>query len=65
MKNALLVGCGNTRGEKIVSGCQDAGYTVTNIGQAQSKNDKVNKILHKKNGPVLLLDRFLNRLFPP
>lgn len=44
MKNALLVGCGNTRGEKIVSGCQDAGYTVTNIGQTQSKNDKVNNI---------------------
>tara|TARA_Y100000741_G_scaffold95473_1_gene70921 strand:- start:403 stop:1008 length:606 start_codon:yes stop_codon:yes gene_type:complete len=44
MKNALLVGCGNTRGEKIVSGCQDAGYIVTNIGQTQSKNDKVNNI---------------------
>ena len=44
MKNALLVGCGNTRGEKIVSGCQDAGYIVTNIGQTQSKNGKVNNI---------------------
>ena len=44
MKNALLIGCGNTRGEKIILGCQDAGYKVTNIGQTESKLEKVNTI---------------------
>ena len=44
MKNALLVGCGNTRGEKIILGCKNAGYNVTNIGQTQSKIDGVNNI---------------------
>ena len=44
MKNALLIGCGNTRGEKIILGCQDAGYKVTNIGQTESKLEKVNNI---------------------
>ena len=44
MKNALLVGCGNTRGENIILGCKNAGYNVTNIGQTQSKIDGVNNI---------------------
>ena len=48
MKNALLVGCGNTRGENIILGCKNAGYHVTNIGQTQSKIDGVNIL-----GPVL------------
>ena len=44
MKNALLIGCGNSRGEKIIRGCQDAGYNVINIGQSESKIKKVQNV---------------------
>ena len=46
MKNALLIGCGNSRGEKIIRGCQDAGYNVINIGQSESKIKKVQTLKH-------------------
>ena len=36
MKQALLIGCGNQRGERIVNGCIEAGYSVTNIGSGAS-----------------------------
>jgi len=36
MKHALLIGCGNTRGEDIIKGCNEAGYNVTNIGATDS-----------------------------
>jgi len=36
MKQALLIGCGNRRGEYIVKGCTEAGYNVTNIGATDS-----------------------------
>lgn len=44
---ALLIGCGNPRGEKIISGCLDAGLDVINIGNSEScisgvKNIKIN-----------------------
>lgn len=44
MKHALLIGCGNKRGELIVNGCIDAGYSVTNIGSSASSVQSVNNI---------------------
>ena len=44
MKNALLIGCGNQRGERIVNGCIQAGYSVTNIGSSASTIPTVNNI---------------------
>ena len=44
MKQALLVGCGNQRGERIVNGCIEAGYSVTNIGSGASAIPTVNNI---------------------
>ena len=44
MKQALLIGCGNKRGERIVSGCQEAGFHVTNIGSSASVNKNVTSI---------------------
>jgi hypothetical protein len=44
MKQALLIGCGNKRGENIVNGCIDAGYSVTNIGSSMSKIPTVSNI---------------------
>ena len=44
MKQALLIGCGNQRGERIVNGCIDAGYSVTNIGSGASTIPTVNNI---------------------
>ena len=40
MKQALLIGCGNKRGSRIIDACQEAGYNVTNIGSSQSKTFK-------------------------
>ena len=44
MKQALLIGCGNKRGSRIIDACQEAGYIVTNIGSSQSKNTSVKNI---------------------
>jgi len=44
MKQALLIGCGNQRGERIVNGCMEAGYSVTNIGSGASAIPTVNNI---------------------
>jgi|TARA_R110000782_G_scaffold230396_2_gene316688 hypothetical protein len=44
MKQALLIGCGNQRGERIVNGCIEAGYSVTNIGSGASTIPTVNNI---------------------
>ena len=44
MKHALLIGCGNKRGELIVNGCIQAGYNVTNIGAGESQIKAVNNI---------------------
>ena len=64
MKNALLIGCGNTRGEKIILGCQDAGYKVTNIGQTESKLEKVNNIkVTWKELDITSLHKILHNLF--
>ena len=63
MSIALLIGCGNTRGEKIVKGCQQAGLSVVNIGKSQSQIPDVEHIsiewadldiitLHKKLGQI-------------
>jgi hypothetical protein len=47
MKKALLIGCGNHRGERIVNGCIQAGYSVTNIGSGASAIPTVNNIIIK------------------
>jgi hypothetical protein len=44
MKQALVIGCGNKRGSRIIDACQEAGYNVINIGSSQSKNISVNNI---------------------
>ena len=44
MRQALLIGCGNKRGENIVNGCIDAGYSVTNIGSSMSEIPTVTNI---------------------
>ena len=44
MKHALLIGCGNTRGSKIIKGCEIAGFTVTNIGSSVSDIDTVKSL---------------------
>ena len=44
MKQALLIGCGNTRGAEIVNGCEEAGYCVTNIGSGVSEIPTVQNI---------------------
>jgi len=44
MKQALLIGCGNQRGEYIIKGCIEAGYNVTNIGASNSTIPNVTNI---------------------
>tara|TARA_B100000579_G_scaffold435241_1_gene458021 strand:- start:283 stop:903 length:621 start_codon:yes stop_codon:yes gene_type:complete len=44
MKHALLIGCGNQRGSRIIHGCEQAGYTVTNIGSSVSNLPSVKNI---------------------
>ena len=44
MKKALLIGCGNERGENIIKGCHAAGFKVTNIGSSVSKLTHVHSI---------------------
>tara|TARA_B100000424_G_scaffold254506_1_gene232619 strand:- start:383 stop:1003 length:621 start_codon:yes stop_codon:yes gene_type:complete len=44
MKHALLIGCGNERGSRVIDGCKEAGYAVTNIGSSVSKLPSVTNI---------------------
>jgi len=44
MKHALLIGCGNARGDKIIRGCEISGLTVTNIGSSLSPKSSVKNI---------------------
>jgi len=44
MKQALLIGCGGERGDKIVSACVESGFKVINIGSSQSKIKDVQNI---------------------
>ena len=44
MKNALLIGCGNKRGSRVIEGCEEAGYHVTNIGSTVSSKTSVKNI---------------------
>ena len=44
MKHALLVGCGGTRGARIIKGCEMADLVVTNIGSSVSSIDTVKSI---------------------
>lgn len=44
MKHALLIGCGNARGDKIIRGCETSGFTVTNIGSSVSTKPSVKNI---------------------
>ena len=47
MKQALLIGCGNERGERIINGCNEAGYQVTNIGSSVFVKESVTSIQTK------------------
>ena len=62
---ALLIGCGNQRGEIIIDACKKNGYQVTNIGSTESrlcKNIKISwqdldlitlhKLLRKVDGTI-------------
>jgi len=44
MKQALLIGCGGKRGEYIIKGCAEAGYSVTNLGSTNSSLSNVKNI---------------------
>ena len=60
MKNAILIGCGNQRGERIVNGCIEAGYSVTNIGSGASAIPTVNNIkIEWKDSDIIKLHKIL------
>ena len=44
MKHALLIGCGNKRGERIIKGCESADHIVTNVGSSVSSINTVKNI---------------------
>ena len=63
MKQALLIGCGNQRGERIVNGCIEAGYSVTNIGSGASAIPTVNNIkIEWKDLDLVQLHRLLSKI---
>ena len=63
MKQALLIGCGNERGSRIVDGCHEAGYTVTNIGSSQSKKTSVKNIqINWKDLDLITLHKVLKEI---
>jgi len=63
MKQALLIGCGNERGSKIVLGCREAGYSVTNIGSSPSTVSDVNNIkIEWNNLGIESLHKILNQV---
>tara|TARA_Y100001970_G_scaffold294091_1_gene446706 strand:- start:351 stop:959 length:609 start_codon:yes stop_codon:yes gene_type:complete len=45
MKTALLIGCGGTRGENIIKGCQQANFKVINVGSSESKLENVENFI--------------------
>ena len=63
MKQALLIGCGNQRGERIVNGCIEAGYSVTNIGSSVSAIQTVNNIkIEWKDLDIIKLHKILVKI---
>ena len=63
MKQALLIGCGNQRGERIVNGCIEAGYSVTNIGSGASAIPTVNNIkIEWKDLDIIKLHKILVKI---
>tara|TARA_B100001057_G_scaffold134732_1_gene134160 strand:- start:169 stop:774 length:606 start_codon:yes stop_codon:yes gene_type:complete len=63
MKQALLIGCGNERGSRIIDGCHEAGYTVTNIGSSQSKKTSVKNIqINWKDLDLITLHKVLKEI---
>jgi hypothetical protein len=63
MKQALLIGCGNQRGERIVNGCIEAGYSVTNIGSGVSAIQTVNNIkIEWKDLDIIKLHKILVKI---
>lgn len=61
MKQALLIGCGNQRGERIINGCEEAGYQVTNIGSSVCARDSVTSIETKwEDLDIISLHKILN-----
>ena len=63
MKQALLIGCGNQRGERIVNGCIEAGYSVTNIGSSASAIPTVKNIkIEWKDLDIIKLHKILVKI---
>lgn len=63
MKQALLIGCGNKRGSRIIDACQEANYNVTNIGASQSKNVSVKNIkINWKDLDLINLHKILREI---
>jgi len=63
MKQALLIGCGNERGSRIIDACQEAGYNVTNIGSSQSKDTSVKNIqINWKDLDLISLHKVLKEI---
>jgi len=63
MKNALLIGCGNERGEDIVNSCIEARHNVTNIGSSASAIPTVNNIkIEWKNLEITRLHKILTKI---
>ena len=63
MKQALLIGCGNQKGERIVNGCIEAGYSVTNIGSGASAIQTVNNIkIEWKDLDIIKLHKILVKI---
>ena len=63
MKNALLIGCGNKSGERIINGCIEAGYSVTNIGSGASVIPTVNNIeIDWKDLDIIKLHKILVKI---
>jgi len=63
MKQALLIGCGNERGNNIVNACLNSGYKVINIGSSQSDiKNVVNIKINWKDLDIIHTHKILNRL---
>jgi len=63
MKQALLIGCGNQRGNNIVNACLNAGHKVINIGASQSDiKGVVNIQIDWKDLDIIKLHKALNGL---
>ena len=65
MKHALLIGCGGTRGARIIKGCEMADLTVTNIGSSVSSIHTVKSInIEWKDLDLTALHKILKSIFP-